>query len=535
MTVTESAPPETEAPAPERVGPLGPPGLAGVLGTGDHKVIGRAFIGFSLLFGLTAVVLGALVGLERMDASEAEIVGSDAFFQVFTLYRVTALFLFAVPLLLGLAIHVVPLQVGARTLAFPRAAAASLWTWLIASALVLTAYGINGGPGGGRDDGIDLWILAMVVVVAALLAATVCVLTTVMGLRTPGMTLDRVPMFTWSMFAAGGVWLLTLPVLIAVLLLMWVDHQYGQVLFGLPETMYDQVAWSFGQPQLYAFAVPVLGIVSDIIPVAAGKRARFPLAGAVAIGAFAALGYGSWAMRWLAGVTDEPVFIAMGLLAPLPLLALAGGWVDTLLSGRPRPSPALVLGLVAWLALLGATLSGAAAVIEPLHLLGTSFEQGTFNLAWVSMVLGGAAGMHWWAPKLWGRELGSLTGSLLALLGLGGAVVLAVPELVTGVLDQPLFPTGFEPRDGVELLNTVSMVGAFLVALAMLTLVLEWAGASLGRGPDAEDDPRGGHTLEWATASPPGHGNFDEVPLVTSGSPLLDPAEASEADEGSDG
>jgi cytochrome c oxidase subunit 1 len=201
MAVTES-PPEvvtTDAAAPVRTHSTG---LAKLLGSGDHKVIGRAFIVTSLLFGLAAIVTGQLVAVENVDTSRLNILSADTEFQVFTFHSVSATFLFLLPLMLGLAYVVVPLQVGASTIAFPRAAAASFWAWLIAGALVVTSYLINGGPGGGRTRGVDLWIVALAAVLAALLLGAACLVTTVFGLRAPGMSLGRVPMFAWSMLVA---------------------------------------------------------------------------------------------------------------------------------------------------------------------------------------------------------------------------------------------------------------------------------------------------------------------------------------------
>ena len=258
MAVTES-PPEvvtTDAATAVRTHPTG---LAKLLGSGDHKVIGRAFIVTSFLFGLAAVVTGQLVAVENVDTSRLNVLSADTEFQVFTFHSVSATFLFLLPLMLGLAFVVVPLQVGASTIAFPRAAAASFWAWLIAGALVVTSYLINGGPGGGRARGVDLWIVALAAVLAALLLGAACLVTTVFGLRAPGMSLRRVPMFAWSMLVAGAMWLLTLPVLVGVLALMYVDHRHGRLTFGENAGCTARIVWAFRHPQVYAFAVPVLG------------------------------------------------------------------------------------------------------------------------------------------------------------------------------------------------------------------------------------------------------------------------------------
>ena len=175
MAVTET-PPETVAAAASAMPQARPEpatGLAAVLGSGDHKVIGRLFIVTSLVFGLGVVVLGALFGLEATSSATLDVFGSGSVFQLFSLFRVGSLFLLGFPLVIGLAMVVVPLQVGSRSVAFPRAAAASYWSWLMGALLLLTSYAIDGGPGGGRTTGVNLWIASMGLIVLAVLLAAV--------------------------------------------------------------------------------------------------------------------------------------------------------------------------------------------------------------------------------------------------------------------------------------------------------------------------------------------------------------------------
>ena len=288
----EPAPSETAAPADPSSQGLDS-GLAGLLGSGDHKTIGRLWIGFSLLFLLVGLVCGTLLSVESISPDDLDVLGTDAYFQVFTLERVAGVFLFGVPLFVGLATYVVPLQVGSPALAFPRAGAAAFWTWLIAGGLVLASYAINGGPDGGDADGVQLFLVAFAVLVAALAVALICIVTTVMTLRTRGMTLDRVPLFSWSMLVAGWVWLLSLPVLVGNLLLIELDYEYGQVFFGVPGDAYLQLAWVFGPPQLSLLAVPALGVCGEIIPVSSQSRQRLRGVLLVALAVLGTLGFGA--------------------------------------------------------------------------------------------------------------------------------------------------------------------------------------------------------------------------------------------------
>ncbi len=534
MTVTEERPEATTEAAVAAAPVPDTGGLAGLLGTGDHKTIGRLYIGTSLVFFLLAAVAGGLVSAERIDLDRLDVVGKDSFQQVFTLHSVSALFLFLVPMLLGLAIVLVPLQVGASTIAFPRAAAASFWGFVVSGGILIAAYGINGGPFGGDANGVDLFLLSFLGVLASLLLATVCVVTTVLTLRTTGMTLDRVPLYSWSMLVAGSIWLLSLPVLAAGAVLLYVDIHYGVELFGGRNDIYGVMLWTFQQPQLYAFAVPALGIVADVVPVFARTRlgVRPRQATMVAIGLTGALGFGAWAQRWIAPhVTDQALYVIVAFAAVLPFLVIAGVVADTLRRGRPSFRSPLVFAVAALLMLLAGAAAGATSAIDQLDLLlpDTTWTSAQAHYILLGVAIAAIGGAHYWAPKLFGRELREGSGILCALMLLVGTVTLAVPDLISGALDQLRAldqVSGVSVRDRVETLNLVSFVGGIVVALGVLLFLVNLVGSIVTRREPVGDDPWGGHTLEWATVSPPSPGNFTAAPSVTSPEPLLDAAEA---------
>ena len=175
-------------------------------------------------------------------------------------------------------------------MAFPRAAAMAFWGWLVGSGLVVAAYAIDGGPAGGRAKAVDLSFAGLALVLASLLVASICIVTTVIALRTPGLWLDRVPMFSWSMVVAGTVWLLTLPVLLANILLIYIDHHYGRPSsFGIGFNQWPQISWAFAQPQIYVVAIPALGIANDVVATLSGARQQHRSAMMATIGAFGIL------------------------------------------------------------------------------------------------------------------------------------------------------------------------------------------------------------------------------------------------------
>lgn len=534
MTITETAPATgttgSEAPAEGEFGDL-----AGIVGTGDHVRIGRMFLGGSFIGLIAALAVGLLLDIERSSAGDITILDADVLGQMLSAHRFGLVLLFAIPAMLGLAMVVVPLQVGASTLAFPRAANLAFWTWGLGSALWVAGYLVGGGPGGSDLKGTDLWLLATIVVIAALVLASICVVTTVLGLRTTGMTLGRAPLFSFSMLVAGSIWILTLPVAAGNLVLIYLDHRYGQALFGANETIIGQLSWVVSQPQIYAVAIPVLGIIGDVIPVFARARQRLYGVAQAAIGIFGALAIGSWAQlgavgraiegtdqAW--GIADDPLFVGVAVLIVLPVLMTLAVSGETLRGGATAGAP-LFGALTAGLLLVAAAAAGAVHVIEPLELLGTTWALGVFHLVIGAVVVGALTGTWYWAPKLFGRTLVEGPGRALPAVVALGSLLAGAAMLAAGALDQPDAPELDSVRDGVEALNLAGAAGTALVLLGVLAAV---AAMFQGRSAaaDTPNDPWGGHTLEWATASPPVRGNFAEAPVVTDERPLFtEPAE----------
>jgi cytochrome c oxidase subunit I len=531
MTVTE-APRDVAEAAAGPVASAPPTGLAALVGSSDPRTIGKLFVATSLLFLLMAGVVGILVGFERVDLSGLEVLDGDVVSQVFTLQSIAAVFLGVLPLLIGLATAVVPLQVGASTVAFPRASAASYWTFLASAGVILAAYTLDGGPFGGDGEAVALFVAAFIALLVALAVATVSVVTTVLTLRAPGMSLRRTPLFSWSIVVGGTVWLLTLPVLAAVMLLVYVDLRYGQQFLGGSDGLYDRIAWTFWQPTLYVVAVPALGIIADVVPVFARRRHHRHTAAMALIGLFGALSFGAWAQIGFSvdgqsNPTDwlyDGVWIAVGFLALIAIVGLLGLWAATLGRGKAQLGTPLILALFAGLLIGGGVAAGAVTVIEELDVLTTTWASGQELLVVAGTLLAAAAGLAFWAPKLYGKllpdRLVRLGATLLAL----GAGVAAVAYGIAGLYDQPRSIAasleGVSELDTVETLNLVAAIGlavAVAGALAVIAALLRPA-----RGRAVADDPWGGHTLEWTTTSPPLVGNFATLPEVMSEAPLYD-------------
>lgn len=498
-----------------------PAGLAAVLGSADHKVIGRLYAGTALLFGLITLTLGTAFAVEGLKPSTLDVFTTDTAFQSWTLFRVGLVFLFALPLTIGVAMAIAPLQVGARTIAFPRAAAASYWGWLMGSGLLIASYLLNGGPGGGRESAVNLWIAAMGLLVVAVLTAAMCLGTTVLALRSPGLSLSRAPFYAWSVLVASVMWMLTLPVLFGQIILMYVDHRHAGGVFGGDKVLFSQLGWVLKNPQIYAVAIPVLGFAADVMVTIA--RVRLNARGAVltAIGAFGALSFGAFLASTSEYVAGSPVTVGIALLAPLPVLAVLAISGDLIRRGKGAVSAGAAYAVAALLLLLLATVAGAIGAIPQTDASGTIFDVGVNHAAVLAAVIGALGGLHWWATKILRQPAKESLGMLAPLLLFLGSVAVVLPDLIAGLWGsgKELTP---DWTGGIEGLNVLVLIGAGLVG-AGLILALAGLLPALRAGEDVPADPWEGQTLEWLAPSPPPLDNFaGPVPTVTSAEPLID-------------
>jgi heme/copper-type cytochrome/quinol oxidase subunit 1 len=539
MTVTEDAPTAVTASSEPTAPTPAASGLAAILGSGDHTVVGRLWIVAALAHVVLAGAVAVLVEAEKIDLSGIDVLGSGWAAQAFAYRSIAGAFLVLLPLTVGVATAIVPLQVGAATIAFPRAAAAAAWAYLIGGGLVVGSFAIDGGPFGSDVDGVRLFIVAFTLVLIALVVAWVCIATTVVALRVPGLSLARTPLFAWSTLVAGAVWIISLPVLAGTMVLAYVDVRYGGTggFFGGGEsTLYARIAWAFGTPAVYAFAIPALGVAGSVVPVFARTRHQqhriaqglIGAFGAFSVGAWALPGYGQDAFPWL----YEAPWVAVSIIVLVPLLGLFGLWALTVRQGRVAlASPLLFAGAAAVMLLVG-VLAGAVQAVEPIKTLvdgeGTSLYGTTWSTSVASYVVLAAAialmgGVVYWAPKLVGRSFAEGGARIVAVVLLAGTVLWSFPELVSGLLGQP-GAFGVEPADNVstiEAMNVASTIGGAVLALGVLGFIALLIGAARSDEPPG-DDPWEGHTLEWATSSPPPHGNFASLPTVTSEAPLYD-------------
>ncbi len=540
MTTIESSP-EVEAPAvaPSDDAGAGTPSYPAIVAafiSTDHKVTGRLYLAGGALGLVTSVVISVLLSVERLDGADT-VLGSEILPQLIDAQRVSLVFATLLPLMMGACVAIVPIQLGARAIAFPRLAAAGFWMWLGGAILTTIALLENGGTLGENADAVALFIAGMGLMAVGLTATAGSVATSILTTRAPGMTMRRVPPFSWSalVFTLGVV--LVMPVLLGTLAYLFLDHRNSRTGFGGNEGIFVWAGWIFTQPVTFLFAIPAVGAFAEFAPVVFGKRtpARGVLFGGLALIGVAALG----------GVTQQNVqnlpwsgsgldvddletkvrdLVPFLLFNALPILGILMVLLVVLQTARPAPgskinfSPAIVFAFFGFGMILVGMLGNLLHAADDLALQGTVFEEATL----VYIVYGAAlaamgAGVHW-APKLWGGLIGTAKAVPLALLGVTGTVLAAFPMYIAGFLDQP---AGVFYDDDLALWNLISLVGHGLMAVTVLGFIGLML-MSMRSNDAVGDDPWDGQTLEWTTTSPPDRDNFVDVPVVHSAEPLLD-------------
>lgn len=511
--------------------------------TTDHKRIGRLYLGSAAVGFVGSAVVALLLGIERISPSR-EWLDIGSLTQLFALQRFGLTFMVMLPLVVGLATAIVPLQVGARSLAFPRLAAAGFWAWLIGAVLAVVSVLNNGGPNGGNADFVDLFTLSAALAAAGFLAGAVSLVTTILTTRAPGMNMRRVPFFTWSVLVASLGLLVAMPVLIGQLLYVFVAHRHPSLSELSGNRAFAEFAgFGFTQPTTIIFAIPVFGFFAEVVATFTRGRSRnrgliFAGIGLVGVAVFGTV------LQWPATLRTSFLDLSFGeKLKDLLPFALVHG-VPALgalvavalcakgLSAKPTITAPLVFGLFSALLALCGVAASALNHVAGAGLIGTTFEEGTWLALVFSAVLATMGAVTYWGPKWWGRSLPPKAVLPLALLAFAGAALAALPLMVAGFADQPggVFPAvergsdavvNFDYSGPMALWNLLSSVGHGMVLLAGLVFIAV-AVRSVRAGERAGDDPWDGQTLEWATTSPAPADNFAVVHIVQSAEPLLD-------------
>jgi cytochrome c oxidase subunit I len=518
-----------------------PEGLWGALTTVDHKIIGRRYLITAFVFLALGGVLALAMRLQ-LAGPERRNLGPDLYNQVFTMHGSTMMFLFAVPVMEAVAVYLVPLMVGTRNIAFPRLNAFSYWIYLAGGILLWVSFALSMGPDVGwfayvplsgpqyaPGKRADIWAQMITFTEIAALAVAVELVVTIFKQRAPGMSLDRIPVFVWSMLVTAFLIILAMPAIMVASTTLILDRLVGTHLYNPAEggdvLLWQHLFWFFGHPEVYIIFLPAVGMVSAIIP----TFARRPLFGAtaviLAVVTTGVLSFGLWIHHmFVTGLPrlGESFFTASSMAIAVPAGVQIFCWLATLWDGRPvlRTPLLFVLGFIVTFVLGGLTGVMVASVPFDTQVHDTYFVVAHFHY----VLVGGAVfplmgAVYYWYPKVVGRMMSESLGRVVFLLVFAGFQLTFFPMHILGLQGMPRRIYTYQPEMQWEGMNLFVSLSA--VALATGFLLFFWdMMRSASRGPEAPDNPFDAPTLEWATSSPPPSYNFARLPVVDGAYPL---------------
>jgi len=521
-------------------------GFLGLLASADHKTIGKRYIvtafGFFVLGGLEALAMRL-----QLARPENRFLNPDLYDQIFTMHGTTMMFFFAVPVMLGIRLYFVPLMVGTRNVPFPRLNAVGYWFYLIGGVYLYSSFFANGGPDAGWFDyvplagsefssghRVDAWVqIINFTEVSALIVAS-SLIVTVFKQRAPGMSLNRIPLFVWSILVTMIMVIFAMPAVIFAAGSLNSDRTIGTHFFNAAEggdaLLWQHSFWFFGHPEVYIIFLPALGMVATILSASCRREVFGYTAIVLSLVSTGFLGFGLWVHHMFAtGLPQmgQSFFTAASLMIAIPTGVQLFCWIATIWGSRPRLEPHLlfVLGFFFIFVIGGLTGLMLASVPLDLQVHDTFFVVGHLHY----VLIGGAVfpllgALYYWFPKMTGRFLGRrLAFFTFGFLFLGFNLTF-FPMHELGFMGMPRRVYTYLPEKGWGPLNLLSTIGAGLIAVAILLFFVNVV-RSLRRGARAGMNPWGAETLEWATESPPPVYNFGRLPVVSSRSPLWEEKE----------
>src|SRR5262245_48214605 len=503
--------------------------------TVDHKRIG-------IMYGVTALVFFITGGIEalliraQLAGPNGTVLSADLYNQMFTMHATTMIFLFAMPMAAAFGNYFLPLQIGARDVAFPRLNALGLWALIFGGLFINLSWILGGAADGGwfmyqpnaslpysPTNGVDFWALGLQITGIASLTGAINLITTVLNMRAKGMSLMRMPVFTWMILVIQFLLVFAIPVITVALFLLMFQRNFDAAFFsveaGADPLLWQHLFWIFGHPEVYILILPAFGIVSEVLPVFSKKPLfgyPFVVFSGAAIGF---LGWGVWAHHMFAsglGPMSVAVFAVATMAIAIPTGVKIVNWTLTMWGGKLIFTTAMLfsIGLVVQFTIGG--LSGVTHAVAPSDTQQTDTYYIVAHFHYVlfgGAVLGFFSGLYYWWPKIFAKCLNEKLGKWNFWLMVIGMNLTFGPMHVLGLQGQARRTYVYPANQGFEFWNFVATVGAFIIALGVLVFIVN-AYRSL-RGPkNAPLDPWDARSYEWMTTSPPKEHNFDAVPVV---------------------
>ncbi|MDO8501505.1 MAG: cytochrome c oxidase subunit I [Gemmatimonadaceae bacterium] len=516
-------------------------GIWGWLTTVDHKRIGVLYLYTALVFfiigGLEAVIIRA-----QLQGPNGSVVSAETYNQLFTMHGTTMVFLAIMPLSAAFFNFLIPLQIGARDVAFPRLNAFSYWVYLFGGIFITIPILFHVAPNGGwfgyaplttkpfsPGINIDFWVIGIQILGVSSLAAAFNFITTIINLRAPGMTLMRMPVFTWMSFVVQFMIILAFPVITVALVFLLFDRFFGtqfyEVAAGADPLLWQHLFWIFGHPEVYILILPAFGLVSEVLP----TFARKPLFGypvvvysGVLIGV---LGFGVWAHHMFAvgmGPIADSMFAMSTMLIAIPTGVKIFNWIGTMAQGQLRFTTAnmFAIGLISLFTIGG--ISGVMHSSPPADLQQTDsyFIVAHFHyVLFGGSIMGIFAGIYLYFPKITGRLMNEKLGKVHFWLNFIAMNLTFFPMHFSGMLGMPRRIYTYDAGQGWDTFNLISSIGAYLLVVATAIFLFNFF-RSRKNGEVAGSNPWDAGTLEWTIPSPAPVYNFAVIPQVTSRYPL---------------
>jgi cytochrome c oxidase subunit 1/cytochrome c oxidase subunit I+III len=512
------------------------------LSTVDHKRIGVLY----MLTGLFFLIVGGLEALVirlQLAVPNNHLVAPDTFNQLFTMHGTTMIFLVAMPLLFGFVNYILPLQIGARDMAFPRLNAFGYWCQPFGGILLHFSILAGGAPAVGwfsyaplsetpysSSPGVDYWAIAIFVLGLGTISFAVNTIATVISCRAPGMTMRRLPLFTWMNFINSFLILIALPVLNAGLAMILIDRRLDGHFFlpfrGGSAVLWQHIFWAFGHPEVYIVAVPAFGMIAEMIPVFSRKPIfgyEAVAASTVAIVVLSSLVWGHHMFTVGMGRALDLFFIITSMLIAIPTGVKVLNWSATMVGGRIRFSVPMLFCIAFLIQFTCAGLTGISHASAALdwQTKNSYFLVAHFHFVFVGAIVFAMLGaLPYWFPKMSGRMMSE---------SLGKWTFLAMGHRLQHDLHHPACAWSlwhaasrftYPDIPGWGWMNMVSTIGVFFMGAGSLVMIWNIA-QSFFRGKPAGDNPWDAWTLEWATTSPPPHENFLALPPIHSRRPLV--------------
>jgi cytochrome c oxidase subunit I len=510
--------------------------------SGDHKAVSLMFIAGALSFLVLAAVELALMRIQ-LFVPENTVIIPETFDRILSSFGATTIVLFAIPLALGIIGYIVPLQIGARGVAFPRIGLLSAWLYMGGAAVLYGSFLYRPSSAGtlalpplssttfSPTHGADAWIVGVGLATLGFVLFAVNMLTTLRTMRAPGMAWRRMPVFSWAGTAISGVLLVTGPAMIAALFMLMIDRHFGGIFFdsqqGGAPLLYEHLAWIFFTGGYVIVLLFAFGAISEILPTLSRKPIFSHRVATLSLAAVAVLGV----LSWMENMYSAPIpngfrFFAMlmALLLAVPIGALIVNWIGTIWNGALRLNAASLFAIAAISTLSIGLLGELKLAVVP---VGWQLDNTTTANAYTTYVIvggavmGGFAALHYWMPKISGRLVNEGLGRIALGAIFVGVHLYGVMMFLAGLKGQPVDIQKFYDGAGLNGYNVIASIGAFILLIGIVAEVVNIA-ISYRSGVRSGHDPWGGTTLEWFALSPPPFHNFDVVPDVRSAEPLLD-------------